>query len=172
MEQVVNLSSVEGEDLAKSFEIGIVSAKDRYGSVENLLMHKEEFLKPIITFIKECSKKGKKAHFMVANSGTPTMVCAFKIGLQEYNARAIFGTELTREDFSIELTKFLALSKELQIGLVGMFKADVVPFGIALFTCFMEALGFQDCLVIDEGLREGAVIAYTFGILNDLQPKH
>ncbi|WP_297812523.1 phosphatase [uncultured Helicobacter sp.] len=155
----------EDMDLAKSFEIGIISAKDRYKSIENLLKHKEEFLKPILAFIQECAKKGKKAHFMMANSGTPTMVCAFKLGLQTYNARAIFGLELTREDFAIELTKFLALSKESQIGLVGMYKADVVPFGIALFACFMEALEFQECLVIDEGLREGAVIAHTLGLL-------
>lgn len=101
----------------------------------------------------------------MANSGTPTMVCAFKLGLDEYQAAAIFGTELTRDDFLIELEKFLALSKESQIGLVGTFKADVVPFGIALFTCFMESFGFQECLVIDEGLREGAVIAYTLGLL-------
>ncbi len=47
-----------------------------------------------------------------------------------------------------------------------MYKADVVPFGIALFTCFMEALGFQECLVVDEGLREGAVIAHTLGLLD------
>ncbi|WP_273213837.1 phosphatase [Helicobacter rodentium] len=152
-------------DLARSFEIGIVSAKDRYQTIENLLKHKEEFLNPITAFVQECKKKGKKAHFMMANSGTPTMVCAFKLGLQSYNARAIFGTELTREDFAVELEKFFRLSRESQIGLVGMYKADVVPFGIALFTCFMEALGFQECLVVDEGLREGAVIAHTLGLL-------
>ncbi|TLD86782.1 phosphatase [Helicobacter sp. MIT 05-5294] len=153
------------KDLAKSFEIGIVSAKDRYKSVENLLVHKEEFLQPMVDFIQECAKQGKKPQFMMANSGTPTMVCAFKMGLREYDAKAIFGTELTREDFQVELAKFLELSKESQIGLVGMFKADVVPFGIALFTCFMEALGFGECLVVDEGLREGAVIAHTLGLL-------
>lgn len=153
-------------DLARSFEIGIVSAKERYQSVENLLAHKEEFLQPIVAFVQEGVKQGKKPHFMMANSGTPTMVCAFKLGLQEYSASAIFGMELTREDFWVELTKFLALSKESQIGLVGMYKADVVPFGIALFTCFMEALGFQECLVVDEGLREGAVIASVLELLD------
>ncbi|WP_297681234.1 phosphatase [Helicobacter sp.] len=156
----------ENENLARSFEIGIVSAKEHYKSVENLLAHKEEFLQPILSFMQECVQKGRKARFMMANSGTPTMVCAFKLGLIEYNARAIFGTELTREDFSMELAKFLALSQESQVGLVGMYKADVVPFGIALFTCFMEALGFQECLVVDEGLREGAVIAHTLGLLD------
>lgn len=152
-------------EFAKSFEIGIVSAKDRFKSVENLKACKDMFLKPIVEFVESCRKKGAIPKFLVANSGTPTLVCAFKLGLKTYNPRAVFGKELVNADFNAMLEEFLALNKESQISLVGTYKADVVPFGIALFTCFMEALGFEECLVMDEGLREGAVIAHTLGMI-------
>ncbi|MBX7490685.1 phosphatase [Helicobacter turcicus] len=154
-----------GVEFAKSFEIGIVSAKDRFCSVENLKICKDVFLKPIVEFVESCKIKGAIPKFLLANSGTPTLVCAFKLGLEKYDARLVFGKELVRADFDAMLQEFLALNKESQIACVGEYKADVVPFGIALFTCFMEALGFEECLVMDEGLREGAVIASVLGLL-------
>ncbi|WP_299549704.1 phosphatase [uncultured Helicobacter sp.] len=152
-------------EFAKSFEIGIVSAKDRFKSVENLKAHKDVFLREIMEFMESCKAKGKVPKFLVANSGTPTLVCAFKLGLKQYDSKAVYCKELVKADFDEMLEKFLQLNKELQISLVGEFKADVVPFGIILFTCFMEFLGFEECLVIDEGLREGAVIASVCGAI-------
>ncbi|WP_279128625.1 phosphatase [Helicobacter winghamensis] len=152
-------------ELAKSFEIGIVSAKDRFKSVENLKACKDEFLREIVEFVESCKARGMIPKFLVANSGTPTLVCAFKLGLEKYNSKAVFGQTLVGADFEVMLQEFLRLDKESQIARFGEFKADVVPFGIALFTCFMEALGFKECLVVDEGLREGAVIAFVLGFL-------
>lgn len=150
-------------ELAKSFEIGIVSAKDRFQSAEHLLQSKDVFLREIVEFVNSCKQQGACPKFLVANSGTPTLVCAFKLGLRTYDAKAVFGQELLKEDFQAMLAMFLRLNNEEQVAYFGEFKADVVPFGIALFTCFMEALGFEECLVIDEGLREGAVIASVMG---------
>ena len=68
-----------------------------------------------------------------------------------------------RVDFRNELERFLALSYKERENLVGVFRADVVPFGIVLFLLFMEILDFQECLILDEGVREGAAI---LGILD------
>ena len=152
-------------EFARSFEIGIVSAKDRYGNIAQLLAQSDEFLAPIVEFMKSCKKKGAIPKFVVANSGTPTIVCALKLGLQEYDPKAVFGKELTKQDFNEVLAIFSALDTESQIARVGKYKADVVPYGIALFTCFIETLGFEECLVLDEGLREGAVLARVLGLL-------
>ncbi|MDE5603396.1 MAG: phosphatase [Helicobacter sp.] len=148
---------------AKSFTIGIVSAKERYGSMENFLAHKQEIINPIKDFIEQNAKEGRIAKFLVANSGTPTSVCAMKLGLKVYDSKKIFGMELQRSDFEEQLQKFLSLCKQERESLWGVFKADVVPFGILLFLSFMEILGFMEVLVIDEGLREGAVIARAYG---------
>ena len=152
-------------EFARSFEIGIVSAKDRYVSLEQLRERSSEFLAPIVEFMGECRAKGAIPKFVVANSGTPTVVCALKLGLQEYDAKAVFGQELTKKDFEDVLAQFLLMNAESQIALVGEFKADVVPYGIALFTCFMNALGFEECLVLDEGLREGAALAKVLKVV-------
>lgn len=152
-------------EFARSFEIGIVSAKDRYVSLEQLRERSSEFLAPIVEFMGECRAKGAIPKFVVANSGTPTVVCALKLGLQEYDAQAVFGQELIKQDFKDVLAQFLALNAESQIALVGEFKADVVPYGIVLFTCFMDALGFEECLVLDEGLREGAALAKVLKVV-------
>lgn len=150
-------------EFVKSFEIGIVSAKDRFKSIEHLKECKDVFLKEIVEFVGFCKTKGAIPKFLVANSGTPTLVCAFKLGLKQYNAKAVYCKEVVRADFDAMLKDFLSFNKESQIAHLGEFKADVVPFGIALFACFMEALGFEECLIIDEGLREGAVIASVLG---------
>ena len=121
-------------EFARSFEIGIVSAKDRYVSLEQLRERSSEFLAPIVEFMGECRAKGAIPKFVVANSGTPTVVCALKLGLQEYDAKAVFGQELTKKDFEDVLAQFLLMNAESQIALVGEFKADVVPYGIVLFT--------------------------------------
>ncbi|WP_104722380.1 Ppx/GppA phosphatase family protein [Helicobacter mesocricetorum] len=148
---------------AKSFAIGIVSVKERYETMENFLAHKQKIIEPIGDFIKQNAKEGRVAKFLVANSGTPTSVCAMKLGLKTYDSKKIFAMELQRSDFEEELRKFLLLPKEQRESLWGIFKADVVPFGILLFLSFMEVLGFMEVLVIDEGLREGAVIARVYG---------
>ncbi len=148
---------------AKSFAVGIVSVKERYGSIENLLAHKEEIISPIRDFMQQNAKEGRVAKFLVANSGTPTSVCAMKLGLKVYDSKKIFGMELQRNDFEEQLQKFLLLCQEERETLWGIFKADVVPFGILLFLSFMEVLGSKEVLVIDEGLREGAVMARVYG---------
>lgn len=140
---------------ARSFEVGIVQAKDKYRTLENLIAHKNEIVSPIAEFVKE---QGRKAGFLVANSGTPTMVCAFKMGLEEYDSKKVFGQILKVKDFEWHLERFQALSPKEKEDLVGIFRADVVPFGIVLFLFFMEVLGFRECVVIDEGVREGAAI--------------
>ena len=86
------------------------------------------------------------------------MVCALKMGLKSYDSKKVFGKVLKVEDFKEELRKFETLSNEEKENLVGILKADVVPFGIMLFLFFMEILGFEECLIIDEGMREGAAI--------------
>lgn len=150
------------KEVAKSFSIGIVSAKDRYKSVENLRENRAEFLAPIIDFIKTSEIK---PNILVANSGTPTLISALKLGLKTYQANKVFNTHLTKDDFFKTQDKFNALSELEKVRLVGEFKADVLPFGVELFTSFMESLGFEKCVVVDLGLREGAVLAEVLGEL-------
>ena len=150
---------------SRSFEIGIVSAKDKYKNLETLRENKTNFLKEILEFIKEAKNKGFEAKFLVANSGTPTTIAAFKLGLIKYDAQKVSGKELTLGDFREQLDKYLALSQKERENRLGEFKADVVPFGVEIFIAFMETLGFQECLVIDEGIREGAVMARLLGYI-------
>ncbi|MDE5592187.1 MAG: phosphatase [Helicobacter sp.] len=149
---------------AKSFKIGIVRSKDKYGNIVNLWKHKKEIIAPILEFILESFKKGIDGKFLVANSGTPTSVCVMKFGLEFYEHQKYHGIELKRSDFQEQLERFLHLPYEEKISLFGIFQIDVIPFGISLFLMFMEALKFEEVLVIDKGLREGAVIGRIEGI--------
>lgn len=146
------------EIFAKSFKIGIVTAKDRYQNLQGLLENKQEILKPIVEFVKKAKKEGFNAEFLIANSGIPTSIYAFKVGLENYHKIKYEGTKLTQEDFLEQLAKFLSLSLSQKIELVGKYRADVIDIGVYLFLFFMEALGFSEVLVMDEGLREGVVI--------------
>lgn len=151
--------------LSKSFAIGIVSAKDRYKTKNALNAAMSDILAPIKDFIKLAKNSGFSPKFLLANSGTPTTIAAFKQNLEIYSAGAVFGEELKIADFQIQLEKYLKLTKSEQNELLGDFKADVLPFGVELFCGFMDALGFESCVVIDEGIREGAIYAHALGII-------
>ncbi len=145
---------------SQSFPLGIVTLSQEAGSwqeVERVLSRK---LPPLREYVaEEYRKHGKPRHF-VATAGTPTTVAAMKLGMnyETYDPERINGTTLKKEELRFYLERLLTMSKEQREEAVGVGRDDLIVAGILIFESLFDLLSFEECVVIDDGLREGVAI--------------
>lgn len=153
--------------LAQSLPFGIVTCCEKYQSTENLEKSLGEILMPIVDFQKKAELEQYKPSFLIANSGTPTTLLAIKEGVKiaDYTPSLSCVSTLQKQEIREILHHFLGLSLIEQESFVGKFKVDVVPFGAILFYHFMDTLGFEESLVVDCGIREGAILGRILGLV-------
>ncbi|WP_457602713.1 Ppx/GppA phosphatase family protein [Nitratifractor sp.] len=153
------------ETFSRSFELGIVTLSQEAGSWERVPEVLERKISPLREYVSALySSVGRPAHF-VATAGTPTTVAAMKLGMNyaNYDGRRINGTVLRKEELRGALERLLAMSpKERRIA-VGVGRDDLIAAGIMIFEALYDLLGFEECSVIDDGLREGVALAFCEG---------
>ncbi|MDD5406654.1 MAG: phosphatase [Sulfurovaceae bacterium] len=146
--------------VAQSFPIGIVTLSQTYPSLdrlENILPGKIKIINDYIQNI--ISQKGK-VDMVVATAGTPTTVAAMKIGLDfdTYEASKINGMKLDLSDMDEQLERLLHMSENMRQIAVGTDRSDLIATGIVLFKSLLKLLGKNECVVVDDGLREGVAL--------------
>ncbi len=154
------LSYVSGEKIeTQSFTFGILNVFERYR--ENLTKGIKEELKPLEKF----ASKQQKPSFLVATAGTPTTVCAFLQGMdyKHYDHKKINGKALHAEDFKKAYDMILSMSSEEQERYCGTGRSELIKTGILIVTNLMEEIGYDECIVIDDGLREGVALSLCEG---------
>ena len=148
------------ETISKSFPIGIVTIAQSYENLENIESALPQEMLLMQKYIAEIyAKKGDIPSF-VATAGTPTTIAAMKLGLnyKMYDANKINGTLLQKEELDFYLQKLLSLPfKEREIA-VGTGRSDLIVAGILIYKQLFNLLGFENCVVIDDGLREGIAL--------------
>lgn len=150
----------ENETVSKSFPIGIVTIAQTYETLENIekVLHQE--MSEMQQFCEQIYREKGKVHAFVATAGTPTTVAAMKLGqnYETYDASKINGTSLEVGELDIYLTKLLSMPfKEREIT-VGTGRSDLIAAGILIYKQLFSLLAFENCIVIDDGLREGVAI--------------
>ena len=137
-----------------SFDIGIVTMVDKYDFIKEGI--KKEFVA-----IREFAKSVKKPQTFVATAGTPTTVASFLQGFdyENYDYKKINGTILTTVQIEDALKQLLEMSEEERIRWVGTGRADLIVAGILMFVEIVNIFGFDEVLVIDDGLREGVALS-------------
>ena len=150
----------ENETVSKSFPIGIVTIAQTYETLENIekVLHQE--MSEMQQFCEQIYREKGKVNAFVATAGTPTTVAAMKLGqnYETYDASKINGTSLEVGELDIYLTKLLSLPfKEREI-IVGTGRSDLIAAGILIYKQLFSLLAFENCIVIDDGLREGVAI--------------
>ena len=137
-----------------SFDIGIVTMVDKYDFIKEGI--KKEFVA-----IREFAKSVKKPQTFVATAGTPTTVASFLQGFdyENYDYKKINGTILTTVQIEDALKQLLEMSEEERIRWVGTGRADLIVAGILMFVEIVKIFGFDEVLVIDDGLREGVALS-------------
>ncbi|NOR55813.1 MAG: phosphatase [Sulfurovum sp.] len=152
--------SYKNERISKSFPVGIVTIAQSYENLENIEEALPQEMLAMQMFASEILvTKGEVSSF-VATAGTPTTVAAMKLGFnyETYDARKINGTSLEKEELDFYLKKLLSMPFEEREIAVGTGRSDLIAAGILIYKQLYTLLGFQSCIVIDDGLREGVVL--------------
>ncbi len=149
------------ETISRSFSLGIVTLSQEAGSWEKVGELLPQKLPPLRDFVEAVYGKHGRIQSFVATAGTPTTVAALKLGMdyRTYDAKRVNGTRLKRNELVIYLQKLLAMDKAEREKAVGVGRDDLIAAGILIFEALFDLLGFEECIVIDDGLREGVAIS-------------
>jgi exopolyphosphatase/guanosine-5'-triphosphate,3'-diphosphate pyrophosphatase len=146
--------------VSKSFPIGIVTIAQTYENLENIEKALPREMLAMQMFCAEVyANKGKPDSF-VATAGTPTTVAAMKMGFnyETYDASKINGTSLQKEELDFYLQKLLSMPFDTREIAVGTGRSDLIAAGILIYKQLYMLLEFENCVVIDDGLREGVAL--------------
>jgi exopolyphosphatase/guanosine-5'-triphosphate,3'-diphosphate pyrophosphatase len=149
------------EILSESFKIGIVTVSQRYKSIEALEYGIKQDVKPFKDFM-QFVKMSYRPDIFVASSGTPTTIAALKVGLDysTYDPAKVNGIELSIDDLDEWMDKLLKMEMKQREKLVGVGRGDLIVSGILIFKELFKMSGFDKCIVVDNGVREGIALDY------------
>lgn len=148
--------------LSKSFNVGIVTSANTYGENDMALVASlQPMLREIKTFTKGVEKEYGIPPLFAATAGTPTTLAALKQGMTyaTYDKDKINGTVLSLRDINHSYTTLQNMDESLREGMVGSKRGDLVMCGVVIFREIFTLLGYSDCMVFDDGVREGIALA-------------
>ncbi len=150
----------EKETISKSFPVGIVTIAQTYETLEKIEKVLPQEMAEMQLFCDHIYKDKGKITTFVATAGTPTTVAAMKLGqnYETYDASKINGTSLGIDELDVYLKKLLSMPFEERERAVGTGRSDLIAAGILIYKQLFRLLGFESCIVIDDGLREGVAI--------------
>ncbi len=146
--------------ITQSFRLGIVTFTQRYKTPEAIKYAIKRKTKDIKNFIDMLFNTYKKPKIFTASSGTPTTIAALKKGLDyfTYDPDKINGTVVTPDDLDIWLDKLMKMEMKKREKLVGVGRGDLIVTGIYIFKEIFKITKYNECIVCDDGVREGAAI--------------
>ena len=150
------------EVITRSFPIGIVTMAERHPSLWDMKEVLSQEMEAITYFCAQVYLKKGKVSLFVATAGTPTTVAAMKLGqnYQTYDAEKINGTFLAVDELDIYLEKLLQMPFDEREKCVGTGRSDLIAAGILIYQQLFFILEHQECMVLDDGLREGVAIDF------------
>ena len=150
----------ENETVSKSFPLGIVTIAQTHETLENIEKVLHEEMAEMQIFCDHLYHSKGKINAFVATAGTPTTVAAMKLGqnYETYDASKINGISLEIGELDFYLKKLLSMPFEEREIAVGTGRSDLIAAGILIYKQLFTLLGFESCVVIDDGLREGVAI--------------
>ncbi len=148
------------ETFSKSFPVGIVTTAQQYGTLEDIENALPRKMFDMQMFCAEVYATKGRTEAFIATAGTPTTVAAMKLGLnyETYDAKKVNGTSLKVEELDFYLKKLLAMPFEERETTVGTGRSDLIAAGILIFREIFRIVEFENCIVIDDGLREGVAL--------------
>ncbi len=152
---------IDREIMRESFPVGIVTLVEKYG-LEEIETGIARECTTIAAFA-ECLPQ-KPAYF-IGSSGTPTTIAAFLQGIDydHYDYRKINGYRLTVRAMEEVLERLLSLDKAERTRWVGVGRDDLIIAGVKLLMAIVRSFGYDEIIVVDDGLREGVGIAACSG---------
>jgi len=150
----------QGKVVSKSFPVGIVTVSQRYHTLDVIGNVLPGLMREMQDFCDECYHIEGKVEKFVATAGTPTTVAALKIGQNytTYDPEVVNGISLQVGDLDEVLERLLGMSDREREAAVGVGRSDLITAGILIFRQLFLIAEMQECIVIDDGLREGVAL--------------
>jgi exopolyphosphatase/guanosine-5'-triphosphate,3'-diphosphate pyrophosphatase len=147
--------------LSESFKLGIVTITQRHKTPEAIKMAVKKRMKDVKAFLDFAFNTLRKPKLFVASSGTPTTIAALKLGMNysNYDGSRVNGTKITVEDLDYWAEKLMKMEMKKREELVGVGRGDLIISGIYIFKELFKAAKYRECVVCDDGLREGVAIS-------------
>jgi exopolyphosphatase/guanosine-5'-triphosphate,3'-diphosphate pyrophosphatase len=145
---------------SKSFPIGIVTVAQSYHSLDAIEEALPSLMREIEEFAALIFRQEGIVDDFVATAGTPTTVAALKIGqtYNNYDPSKINGSILDFSDLERQLGALLSLPFDERERRVGVGRSDLIAAGILIFKQLFLIAKKQECIVIDDSLREGVAL--------------
>lgn len=146
--------------ISKSFPLGIVTLTQKYTTLEEIKTQIEKDEVGISDFIKNTKETFGNLDFFVATAGTPTTLAAMKLGMsyESYDSKKINGVIVSMDDIDVEFDKLLSFDEKERKHIVGVGREDLITTGVLILKYLLKSADFKECIVIDDGLREGVAL--------------
>ena len=146
--------------LSESYKLGIVTLTQKYKTPEGIKYAIKKEVSEIKNFLDFAFTTYKKPKIFTASSGTPTTIAALKLGMKykTYNPEKVNGSVITPEDLDFWLKKLMKMEMKKREELVGVGRGDLIMSGIYIFKEIFKLTKYSECIVCDDGLREGVAI--------------
>ena len=147
---------------SRSFPVGIVTVAQQCGTPEQVRTMLKELLKPVAAYVQAYYAQWGKPHTFVATAGTPTTISAFLQGMtyETYDPHRINGKRLTLHECGVALQGLLEMDDAERAVYVGVGKETLIVAGVVIVEEFYRLLGYDEAIIVDDGLREGVAIAF------------
>ena len=147
---------------SRSFPVGIVTIAQQCEGPDTVREALKGALAPIRDYVDAFYEAHGKPRTFVATAGTPTTIAAFLQGMtyESYDAKKINGTVLHLEECDLALRGLMELDDAERAVYVGVGKETLIVAGVVIVEAFYELLGFEEAVIVDDGLREGVALAY------------
>ena len=150
----------DGKMESRSFPIGIVTTAQICDEDRDIHTYLEEQFQELVTYVKAYYRAVCKPVSFVATAGTPTTMAAYLLGMnyQDYDVDRVNGYRLTLDGTQKSLDDLIAMSEERRAEIVGVGRESLISAGIVIVQKLYDVLGFDEAVVIDDGVREGVAI--------------
>jgi len=142
---------------SKSFKVGIVTITQKFNDLDAIAKAIPELMIEMRNYFEEVIQEHGEVELFVATAGTPTTIAAMRHGMDyaTYDAQRIHGTMLSKKDLELKLNDLLAMSQEERVKAVGVGRDDLIASGVLIYDELYNISGFDESMVIDDGIREG-----------------
>jgi len=147
--------------LSQSFKLGIVTLTQKYKTPEAIKYAIKKRSIEIKHFLDFAFNTLRRPKIFVASSGTPTTIAALKHGMnyKNYDPNRVNGTKLTIEDLDYWAQKLMKMEMKKREELVGVGRGNLIISGIYIFKEIFKIAKYKECIVCDDGVREGVAIS-------------
>ncbi len=144
------------ESRSVSLDTGIVTLSERSPTPEALHARIETFKEEVRAAI------AAAASVLVLTAGTPTTIAAYVLGMDyaSYDPLKVNGYRLRLAECERTHRELLAMEEAQRVRYVGVGRENLIIAGIEMVRAIYEAMGCDEAIIVDDGLREGIALGY------------